>query len=249
MFQRIHRQFGTAGLILSIVALVAALSGGAYAATAHSSKAKAGKPGPRGPRGFAGPAGPAGPQGPAGAKGDTGAAGPQGPKGDTGAQGSQGPKGDTGAQGPQGDPGDQGDTGQPWSPDSQLPSGATETGSFALNGGTPADMPFGGYGYAAISFPVQLASSLDSDHTVFVQEHPSPASNPDPTHCNGSSLNPKAAPGYLCVYQGAGQNVTFSALYSPDFAGAGAGPSGSEIEWAVTDVGAFAFGSWAVTAP
>ncbi len=82
MYSALHRQLGTAGLIVAIVALVAALGGGAYAASnATSSKQKVVK-GPRGPKGAkgpAGPVGPTGPQGPGGPKGDPGERGPAGP--------------------------------------------------------------------------------------------------------------------------------------------------------------------------
>jgi hypothetical protein len=102
MLTRLHQHFGTAGLIVAIVALVAALGGGAYAATGSSdnggkatASAKA-KQGPRGPKGPAGPAGPAGPQGPAGAAGPQG---PAGAKGDAGAPGSNGTNGTAGTNG------------------------------------------------------------------------------------------------------------------------------------------------------
>ena len=82
---RIHQKLGTAGFVISIVALVAAMGGGAYAASGglngkqkkeveKIAKKYAGKPGA---------AGPAGSNGSNGAKGDTGA---------TGAEGKQGPK-------------------------------------------------------------------------------------------------------------------------------------------------------------
>lgn len=103
MFSRIHNKLGTAGLIVSIVALVFALAGTAFAAAGLNSKQKkevtkiakkyAGKPGPQGQ------AGPQGPQGPAG---PAGAVGPQGAKGDPGADGAKGATGPTGPTGPGG---------------------------------------------------------------------------------------------------------------------------------------------------
>jgi collagen triple helix repeat protein len=100
----IREPFGTAGLIVAMVALVAALGGTALAAKgALTGKQKkevtaiakkfAGKPGP------AGPAGPAGANGANGAKGDTGA---KGDKGDPGAPGSPGSPGSPGAAGADG---------------------------------------------------------------------------------------------------------------------------------------------------
>ena len=61
-YAELHRQFGTAGLILSVIAIVLALGGGAYAANNTGVASKAGKPGPRGKTGATGPAGPAGPR-------------------------------------------------------------------------------------------------------------------------------------------------------------------------------------------
>ncbi|HEX3042787.1 MAG TPA: hypothetical protein VHP56_11935 [Solirubrobacterales bacterium] len=86
MFTKIHEKLGTAGFVISIVALVAALSGGAYAASgALTGKQKkevtkiakqyAGKPGAPGAQGPAGAAGPAGPKGDTGSAGSAGAAG------------------------------------------------------------------------------------------------------------------------------------------------------------------------------
>jgi hypothetical protein len=83
MFERIHQKLGTAGFIISIVALVAALGGGAYAASGGLSgkqkkevekiaKKVGGKPGP---------AGATGPAGAPGAKGDAGATGANGTNG------------------------------------------------------------------------------------------------------------------------------------------------------------------------
>jgi hypothetical protein len=76
MFNRIRERFGTAGLVVSIMALVLALAGGAYAAAGLNGKQKkevtkiakkyAGKPGAPG---ATGPAGPAGTNGTAGTNG------------------------------------------------------------------------------------------------------------------------------------------------------------------------------------
>ena len=82
--QRIQNRFGTAGLVVAIVALFAAMSGGAYAA-AHASKAK--------PLTQAqiiklikkyAKSGPAGPQGPAGSNGSNGTNGGNGGPGNDG---------------------------------------------------------------------------------------------------------------------------------------------------------------------
>jgi hypothetical protein len=105
--KRIRDRLGTAGFVISIIALIAALGGGAYAATgaltgtqkkevkkiAQIEAKKLATPGP------AGPPGSAGATGAGGAKGDTGLAGPQGPPGPEGPKGSEGPPGPKGTVG------------------------------------------------------------------------------------------------------------------------------------------------------
>jgi collagen triple helix repeat protein len=195
MFERFHKHVGTAGLVVAIVALVAALGGGAYAATGGSSGAgkatasakakqgKQGKPGKAGAQGPAGPVGPAGPQGAAGPKGDTGAAGSNGTNGTNGA---------TGATGATGAAGTTGFT-------ATLPEEAMETGTwqFASNGESRQ--------YVPISFPIPLAEadagSIAAEGVGFTQ----PAgSNPS---CPGTSVEPKAEPGFLCIYAAKFQNT------------------------------------------
>ena len=83
-YAALHNQFGTAGLILSVVAIVLALGGGAYAANNTATASKAGKPGPRGKIGATGPAGPQGTAGP------TGPTGPAGTNGENGTNGTNG---------------------------------------------------------------------------------------------------------------------------------------------------------------
>lgn len=110
MLSRLQRQFGTAGLIIAVIALVAALTGGAIAATSNgggdaitlkakkgkkAKKAKKGKRGPRGKQGKPGPAGPAGPQGERGPAGPRGAAGADGKNGENGQDGENGNDGES----------------------------------------------------------------------------------------------------------------------------------------------------------
>jgi hypothetical protein len=93
----ITEPFGTAGLIIAILALVLATTGAAFAAVGLNSKQKkevtkiakkyAGKPG------ATGPAGPAGPQGSAGAPGKDGAPGENGSPGTPGSPGTSGTNG------------------------------------------------------------------------------------------------------------------------------------------------------------
>jgi len=102
VISRIHQKLGTAGFIISIVALVAALTGGAYAASGGLS-GKQKKEVEKIAKKYAGKPGAPGAAGPAGAKGDPGAAGANGTDG---ASGDKGEKGDPGAKGAQGDPGE-----------------------------------------------------------------------------------------------------------------------------------------------
>jgi hypothetical protein len=92
---KIHQRLGTAGFVISIVALVAALGGGAYAASGKLTgkqkkevqkiaKQYAGKPGANGTNGTNGAPGP---------KGDTGSAGSNGTDGTNGAPGAPGTDG------------------------------------------------------------------------------------------------------------------------------------------------------------
>ena len=101
MISRIHSKLGTAGFVISILALVVALGGGAYAASGgltgkqkkeveKIAKKYAGKPG--GP----GAAGAGGPQGPAGTNGTNGKDGINGGKGEQGSPGSAGSAGAAG---------------------------------------------------------------------------------------------------------------------------------------------------------
>src|SRR3954469_5627200 len=98
LYRRFNDRFGTAGVVLGVIALILALGGTALAAKgALTGKQKkevekiakkyAGKPGAPGAQG------PAGPQGPAGANGKDGA---KGDKGDSGTNGTNGTEGTDG---------------------------------------------------------------------------------------------------------------------------------------------------------
>jgi hypothetical protein len=272
MFSTLRTRFGIPGVI-SVIALVFAMFGGAYAANNASSGGKAtasakAKKGPRGPKGATGPAGaqgPTGPQGPAGAKGDAGA---------NGANGAAGPTGPTGAAGAKGATGAAGQTGFT----ETLPSGKTETGTFAyatqVEAGTNAKIP--------ISFSIPLASPLTEGHVHLISadgskeiiENESTATPEEvtPTGCGsaltppGTAAKPTAAPGNLCVYVTkavpdmlghSGSNYildpsttceVFGCLPELGGPGAGAGVSGARIE--VFSGEQFqGYGTWAVTAP
>jgi hypothetical protein len=277
MFSTLRTRFGIPGVI-SVMALVFAMFGGAYAASnssdggkaTASAKAKKGPRGPRGATGPAGPAGPAGPQGPAGAKGDTGAAGSNGSNGAPGAAGqsvkaeTEPPFGNCGdvegvkltstsgtnyvCNGVDGAIGAQGPEGDPWTAGGTLPAGATETGRFNAVG--RPDEKDGRL--VAVSFPIPLAAALDGDHAHFV---PLSEQGGSVTACPGSTENPKAASGHLCVYEeitpspDEGFESTFEVIINSLLQGEpGANVNGAVLVYKVTKAPlSLIAGSWAVT--
>ena len=233
MISKLHQRLGTAGFIISIVALVMALGGGAYAASGgltgkqkkeveKIAKKYAGKPGA------------------------PGAPGQAGAKGDTGATGGTGSPGSPGSPGTSGEEGERGPAGSPWTAGGTLPTSKTETGSWSILGE-------GAIGIAPISFPIPLteaaANAIDSTHVHYVA-----VGDVVPAGCaNGTAAAPAAAPGNLCVYEATGEFehppfILKSAAAGVEFgastAGAvlfGEGPVGGSLG----DVA----GTWAVTAP
>jgi Collagen triple helix repeat (20 copies) len=259
MFSRLREHFGTAGLVVAIVALVAALGGGAYAATGAQSGGKAtasakakqgkqgkpGKTGPQGPAGPAGPAGPVGPVGPAGAKGDAG------PKGDTGATG---PAGATGATGAAGKDGKTGFT-------ETLPSGKTETGVWGV--AEPV-----GFRYSPISFALPLEAAPELIYVLYSTAEGSPLEGPEleaaikfgsDRGCPGvADGRPLADPGKLCVYASFTSEMTFTSSLGVESDGVGGTFGGNESKVGVGPTGTVlgmtctascsGHGVWAVTA-
>lgn len=247
MISRIHEKLGTAGFVISIVALFAALGGGAYAASGgltakqkkevtKIAKQYAGKPGATGP---------AGPAGAAGAKGDPGAAG----KGETGAPGTPGRNGEDGACSES-------------NPTCLLPSGATLTGdwSFVARGAETFETEVGGTAtshtlgvtgaYLEINFPLSVPSVADASNppgTKFIAEKDYiGAGKPATPDCPGTFSEPEAAPGKVCVYAKAEGGVSGGPVASNYTAN----PKGGLILEMPLEAGveAFGYGSWAVTA-
>lgn len=254
MLSALRTRFGIPGLI-SVIALVFALVGGAFAANdlggsgkdaTASAKKKSlkGPRGPRGPKGATGEAGPAGPAGPAGAKGDKGDAGGNGAAGATGAQG---PTGATGAAGSTGATGATGATGFSGFT-ATLPSGQTETGTWAV-GPLPEKETAG---FSPISFSIPLAADMPVANV-----HAVPIGGPAPVGCTGgTSSEPKADPGHLCVYASTLTDADFLGtligqsqfnILGPD--NPGAGVSGAFVQIGATEAGGNGRGTWAVTAP
>jgi hypothetical protein len=228
------------------LALVFAMTGGAYAAKKYlitSTKqispsvlkslqgkaGAAGAPGAAGAQGAQGPAGPAGPAGSAGVKGETGAAGAKGEKGVTGAAGAPGAKGATGASGATGFT-------------ETLPSGKTETGTWAIAGDEPERTEVS----AQVSFPIPLRESAEEvDHFLDPEET---REQTGPPACKGTLEHPTAAAGQLCFYTreqvGVGNPfMNFAEWFN------GYTTAGTVMVFQHTETSAKASGTWAVTAP
>lgn len=278
MLSRLREHFGTAGLIVAIVALVAALGGGAYAASGGSGDGEAtasakGKPGPRGKPGKTGKTGPAGPAGPAGPQG------PAGPKGDNGAPGSNGTPGANGksvtaTEIPAGEPECEerggvevkqegagsgteicnGEEGSPWTAGGTLPPGETETGTYLLTSETGSGTfePGAKYAFGQVSFPIPLPAEMEEADMKFVlQSTAAPAECENPDHPGtASARNPEADPGFFCVYQGFADGFDISEMVpmTPS-SGEAISTTGTILAQLVTDVEARSAGTWAVTAP
>lgn len=273
MYRRFHDRFGTAGLVIGVIALVAVLGGSAFAASGGLSgrqkkevkaiaKSYAGKDGASGANGT---------------NGSNGAPGEKGAPGSPGAPGADGksveliesaggcPEGGTTVQ-LKGEPatakevcnGEAGEEGEPWTPNGTLPKNATETGSWSIT----ADREEFGFpvGFSPISFVIPLAAPLDSDHTIGVSPGQTPPSECENTSHAGAAgpANPEAQSGYLCVYATEGGDLAvtaFKASYagflkeetiSPEALGADA--SGALIRTVSEgEVGDLSYGTWAVT--
>jgi hypothetical protein len=227
MISRIHSKLGTAGLVVAIVALVAALTGAAFAAGGGlTSKQK--KEVKNIAKQYAGK------NGAPGAKGDAGAPGAKGDAGAPGKQGDQGIPGEDGADGEDG-------ACSTANPECILPSGATETGSWAAGpGGLPT--------IVALPFNIPLAEAPEAMHFVnSAGEEQKPASLEfqTPVICEGSAAAPTAPPGHLCIY------AALEASPEPlKFFPFGAFPKIFETGATAYFVGAegFAVGTYAVTA-
>lgn len=266
MFSTLRNRFGIPGVI-SVVALVFAMLGGAYAASdsgngaAASAKNSAKGPrGPRGPKGATGAAGPAGPQGP---KGDAGAAGANGQNGAPGASGKsvetgtatvgECPNGGATIQ-VSGEPttkkkvcnGAPGVEGSPWTLGGEIPSKKTVMGQWAISASK-----YEGISFEAISFGLRYPGSVSTLPTIAVVEAP----GEEEENCPGTLEDPKAKPGFLCIYRRPADipapYVQFSIVMMNELLT----KSGATIAMVSESTGPGEFvpkastGSWAVTAP
>jgi hypothetical protein len=270
MLKKFRDRFGTTGTVISVIALIAALGGTAVAASgALTGKQKkevekiakkyAGKPG------APGAAGTNGTDGKDGANGKDGAEGNPGPEGKNGTNGTNGKSPENIEEFNAGDPrcshsggvvyeaeglvgsnstvcnGEKGPAGAPWPVGNTLPSGATETGTWAFTG-TTADT--NGI-HVSISFPIRLASPLDENHVHWVLE-------PDfSTFCKSNGTSPQPEPGNLCVYLTESVSETaFSGIFSSAEEGEkGALTMGAVLSFSAPTGAAAGGGSFAVKAP
>jgi hypothetical protein len=229
VFQALRTKFGIPGLI-SVIALVFVMGGAAYAAKSGFIITKTSQIKPSVLKSLQGKDGAVGPAGSNGSNGTNGAPGGQGK------EGPQGPKGKEGPAGPSCDP----------SGECLLPSGATETGVWAVQ--TARAVPAV---RTAISFPLRL-SEVPTFHFIPQPEVGPPPTPTPPPECPGTSSEPKALPGNLCIYEG---DATPSGFERPPQNAAIDGKSGMTLYFFLKEVGGefieegAATGSWAVTAP
>lgn len=214
MFSRVHAKLGTAGLVVAVIALIVACSGAALARGVLITKLSQISPKVQ--------------------KKLKGATGPQGPAGPQGPQGEQGPKGDQGARGDRGEEGPEGKEGPPGPTETKLPAGQTLKGlwQFQVN-----QNPFG-LGIFTISYPLRVEPAPTFEWV------PMGTAAEENEHCPGTAEEPKADPGYTCVYA---ENVIGTTTEQPSFFASNE-KLGIRREWGIEGEAALAFGSWAVTA-
>jgi hypothetical protein len=261
----IREPFGTAGLIVAMIALVAALGGTALAAAKLNSTQK--KEVEKIAKKFAGKAGVAGVNGTNGTNGAPGAGGKEGGAGKEGAAGKAGesvtntaiPVGDAARCNKLGGAEFKVGSGTPTKVcngqtgfTKVLPSGETEMGAWSV---TPVQVQTPGIviGTGAISFviPVAAAPTL-----VYIRSEPEDCSaKPEPEKaeceakqqeqaedCPGTAAEPQAKKGFLCLYPTNEFETTFNPGASEALA------FGAHLAFNSTDPGFPIGGSWAVTA-
>ena len=191
--------------VTATLALVFAMSGGALAASHYLiTSTKQIKPSVLSSlKGKAGPAGPAGANGTNGANGTPGGPGEKGPQGGPGSNGSPG----TSVTGVPATAGECPSGGEKYTSASgsvpvcngttgftkTLPPEATETGIWSYQGPGTENVLL-----LPISFPIPLEKGIEGGHVEVITENAEGG-----PHCDkGQANEPKAAPGYLCIYVG-----------------------------------------------
>jgi hypothetical protein len=260
MRRRLHLSPAT---VIAGLALVFAMTGGAYAAKKYlitSTKQIS----PSVLKQLQGKAGAAGAPGVAGAQG---AQGPAGPAGAQGSAGSAGAKGEPGAKGEKGAAGTNGEDGMcsAGNPECKLASGATLTGAWGTSGQ--------GIDLVQISFPVRVSpapTALAPDTIATFKlgvvlkdkagEFYGPHAKPETLEeieedqaafaatCPGDVAEPKASPGFLCLYEGSSEGSGVSGPISNEPKLEAAHEFGLVVPFGVADSTSSSRGSWAVTA-
>jgi hypothetical protein len=127
-----------------------------------------------------------------------------------------------------------------------LPKGKTEIGEWGFGTVAANAQSSGSNSRPVFSFPIPLASTLDSNHVIYV-------TGSSATHCSGAG---HADPGYLCVYQ---KNIETAnppdstAIFNPELP-SGSNTGAAKYGWGIylntTTAGEwFVQGTYAVTAP
>lgn len=263
MISRIHEKLGTAGFLISIVALVVALTGGAYAASGGLN-GKQKKEVEKIAKKFAGAPGAPGTPGAAGSKGDNGAAGSNGTNGTNGANGTSvtttaiptssatcGHNG--GVEVKSASPTQNVCNGTTGFAES-LPSEKTETGTWSYG-----PVPTGAnHVRFQVSFPTPLATGVHvAVHYIKLVETEPGSEEFELGHptaeCPGTAAHPEAVPGNLCLYAAIGTEepgaTTLSSIDPISGEGGKAGAVGAAVTFFGNTAGSQGFGDWAVTAP
>lgn len=165
-----------------------------------------------------------------------------------------------GAKGADGEDGAAGPEGSPWTLGGVLPPEKSLTGAWsfgALPEGFKFTNPLAERVYSPISFPIPLKDEIALANVHYIKQSETP-----PTGCTGGTpAQPKADPGHLCVYTQAQSGVETKyntiAILKASAGTGGASRSGAvlsvsplpQTEPVVDMGGAFARGTWAVTAP
>lgn len=272
MYRALRKRF-TPSTLIATLALVFAMSGGAYAAgkylitsTKQISpkvlKSLTGKAGPAGKDGTNGTNGAAGAQGPAGAKGENGAPGTNGTNGKDGVSvtstvlaaknanckegGSEFKAGASTTFACNGKEGKEGTFGG-----QTLPSGKTLRGVWALAGYAQEAFPKPKFGsaYASATFSLPVEGEIKEAQAEYIPAETEPVN--DPEGCEGSYAEPKAAPGYLCVFAHLEENVIQQHAEAISISSSGEPLNvGLVVKMFGAAEGRFqGYGTWAVTAP
>jgi len=98
-------------------------------------------------------------------------------------------------------------------------------------------------GWDSISFGFELASAPEG--------HFLPAGAASTAQCPGTAVNPKAAPGHLCVYESVSQNRGSVVLFTGTTGAVNQASKWGAGVWLIPAAAgnAFSYGTWAVTAP